>query len=75
LQERRLCELRPGEQAIVSKFIKLEDQHIRKLLAFGVLPGTLVKVLQVSPTLVIRIDHTQLALDREFAAHIAIQKS
>ena len=75
MQERRLCELQLGEEAIVSSFINLEDPHIRKMLAFGILPGALVKVLQVSPTLVIRVGHTQLALDRELAAHIAIQKS
>ena len=68
----RLSDLCVGEQAIVTSFEGLENKHVRKLLAFGVMFGTMVEILQVSPTIVIRFEHTQLALDHEIATHIYV---
>jgi Fe2+ transport system protein FeoA len=69
---RQLIKLIPGERGSVTSFAGLEEQHARKLLALGVFPGMVVEVLQVSPTLVIRFEHTQLALDREIASRIYV---
>jgi Fe2+ transport system protein FeoA len=74
MYKKRLSNLSLGEQATVIFFAGLEDRHIRKLLAFGVMPGAVVEVLQLSPTFVIRFEHTQLALDHEIAFHIYVVK-
>jgi Fe2+ transport system protein FeoA len=63
-----------AERGVVSYFAGLEEKHARKLLALGVLPGAVIEILQVTPTLVIRFEHTQLALDREIAAHIYVER-
>lgn len=72
MRGKQLSKLIPGEQGSVTYFTGLEEQHARKLLALGVSPGMVIEVLQVSPTLVIRFEHTQLALDREIASHIYV---
>lgn len=74
MQGKQLSKLKPGEQESVVYFVGLDEQYTRKLLALGVFPGVVVEVLQVSPTLVIRFEHTQLALDREIASHIYVAK-
>ena len=43
--------------------------------AFGMLPGSLVRVHQRQPSLVIILGETQLALDREIAQHIHVVKA
>jgi Fe2+ transport system protein FeoA len=72
VQEKPLSRLKSGERERVAYFAGLGEQHIRKLLTLGIVPGVEVEVLQVSPTLVIRFEHTQLALDYELASHIYV---
>lgn len=74
VQGKRLSELKIGEQAMVVSFTELSEKHVRKLLALGVIPGCTITVLQLSPTFVISYEQTQLALDREIASFILIQK-
>ncbi len=72
MQGKPLSKLKPGEQQCVVGFSHLAERHIQKLLVLGVFPGVPVEVLQVSPTLVIQFEHTQLALDHEIASHIYV---
>lgn len=74
MQRMPLSKLKPGERQCIVNFADLEERHIQKLLALGVFPGVCVEVLQVSPTLVIRYEYTQLALDHEIASHIYVAK-
>lgn len=71
-QDKALTELEKGAKAQV---VKLPDNplYLRKLMAFGVLPGTVVTVLQTTPCLVLDIGNTRLALDREIAAEIIVR--
>lgn len=62
--------LRPGDKAKVFALNVLNKQHLHKLAIFGILPGTEVEVLQVKPVYVLRIGHTDLALDQEIAQSI-----
>lgn len=48
-----------------------DKKHLRKLAVFGVLPGVELEVLQVRPTYVLRIGHTELALDKDIANNIS----
>ena len=70
----RLHELKIGDKASIHSFDNLADRHARKLLALGVMPGMVVTVLQLSPTFVIQLEYAQLAIDREIAFHILVQK-
>lgn len=71
-QDKALTELGKGVKAQV---VKLPDNplYLRKLMAFGVLPGTDMIILQTSPCLVLDIGNTRLAIDREIAAEIIVR--
>jgi len=68
-----LATLKRGDKAIISA-LPGEARQLRKLLVFGILPGTEVAVLQVFPGYVVAVGNTMLALDREIANTILVQK-
>lgn len=43
------------------------------MMALGVVPGEKVEVLQTFPTYVLRLGHTQLALDRLLAQAVEVE--
>ena len=45
----------------------------RSLTAFGLVPGAEVEIVQQRPACVIRVDQTELALDREIANEILVE--
>ena len=45
---------------------------LHKLISFGLIPGTTIKVHQKSPSFVIQLDNSQLALEKDIASHIFI---
>lgn len=72
MQERTLAQLQPGERTRIVRFAGLDAHYERNLLALGIFPGVAVEVLQISPVIVIRFAHAQLALDRRLAASIYV---
>jgi len=71
-----LAELKRGERAIITD---VSSAHIPlKLLEMGCLPGNFVELLQVAPLkdpLYLNINGSHLAIRKETAAHILIEKS
>lgn len=67
-----LARLRPGQSARVAALPAGRD--LNKLLAFGLLPGTEVTVLQVFPAYVLALGHTRVAIDREIASSIVVSR-
>ncbi|MCX7780032.1 MAG: ferrous iron transport protein A [Negativicutes bacterium] len=67
--------LQKGETARVTAFGAMAGNHLRKLTAFGILPGTLVKVLQTYPVYVLQVNFTELAVDREIASMIFVENN
>ena len=74
MQRKRLSELQLGEQAVIISFSNLDEKHVRRLSSLGAMPGCLATVIQLSPTLVISFEQTQLALDREISSYILTQQ-
>ncbi|MGB9867557.1 MAG: FeoA family protein [Bacillota bacterium] len=68
-----LAQLNPGEWATVASIDAMSPGHLRKLLAFGLLPGTRVRLLQATPVAVVEVGYTRLALD-PLAAHMILVK-
>ena len=70
-----LAHLKRGEKAIITDVSSI---HIPlKLLEMGCLPGNSVKLLQVAPfkdPLYLNINGTHLAIRKETAIHIQIEK-
>lgn len=70
--EKPLDALKKGEEAVVAA---LPDKTalLRKLTAFGILPGTDIALLQTFPSFVLAVGGTRLAMDREIAAAILVK--
>lgn len=59
----------PGETIEVGRFDRaLSLQHQLRLQAFGVEPGQSLSVIQQRPVTIVKVDHTELAVER-FLAH------
>ena len=58
----------------VVSLLPADKSQLRKLTAFGVLPGAEIELLQTSPVYVLRIGYTQIALDYEIAKNIIVIK-
>lgn len=58
-----LAELRKGESKMIASIVHDQEGHWRKLTAFGIMPGSEIKMLQRWPTLVVRIGRTEVGLD------------
>ncbi len=69
-----LTELREDEVARVSCLLNPGGTTGVRLAGVGVLPGTEIRLLQRRPAYVIRLAYSELALDRETAAHIRVRR-
>lgn len=67
-----LCELPPGQSAEVAKIDSQDSGRLLKLSAFGLVPGSRVRLQQRSPAFVVWVGETQLSLDREVARDIIL---
>jgi Fe2+ transport system protein FeoA len=70
-----LAEVPPGCQARVIGFSDhLRPDRFAHLQAYGVIPGHWVQVVQHTPVMIIRIDHTEIALEIEMAREVKVEK-
>lgn len=70
-----LTHLKSGEKASIVR-IKTDNMvKLRKLTAFGIMPGFDVIVIQKYPAIVIQIGYTQVALDEDIASEIVVEKA
>ncbi len=70
-----LDQLRSGESGRILYVETADHARLDRLTTFGMLPGSVVRVHQRQPSLVIILGETQLALDREIAQHIHVVKT
>ena len=68
-------ELEVGERAQLVCMGLSSGTRERSLTSFGLVPGAEVEIVQQRPACVIRVDQTELALDREIADEILVQPS
>ena len=68
-----LAALRPGDKAIVAA-LPPDGRHLARLLAFGILPGVTLEILQTFPVYVLAVGHTRLAIDKEIASRIIVSR-
>ncbi|MDR7865870.1 MAG: FeoA family protein [Sporomusaceae bacterium] len=71
MEEIPLSRLRPGEKAHVAA-LPAGRRDMARLLAFGILPGTEITILQTFPVYVLAVGYTRLAIDKEIAASIKV---
>lgn len=70
-----LDQLRSGDSGRILYIETTDHERLDKLTSFGMLPGTVIRVHQRQPSLVILIGETQLALDREIARNIHVVRT
>lgn len=71
--DRSLATLCRGDTACVACIECANAARCERLMAYGLVQGQLVRVIQTSPAFVIRVDETELALDRDVARCIRVQ--
>lgn len=69
-----LSKLRRGDKAVVAA-LPGDRAQLGRLLAFGILPGTAVRVLQTFPAYVLAVGHTQIALDKGLAVQVKVARA
>lgn len=70
--------LKAGDRAVVSGFYKGKDSYRKKLLAMGITPGTLLKVVRVAPLgdpVEIQVRGYLVSLRREEASLISVSSA
>ena len=69
-----LDQLKKGETALVESLKTSHPKNLQKLLAMGIVPGRILRVIQRYPAFILQIDRTQAAMDRELAQMILVRK-
>lgn len=69
---RRLAELPEGAQGRVEALATQDPERLQKLMAFGILPGMPIVLLQRRPAFVFQVGQTQVAVDEQVAADILV---
>lgn len=69
-----LTSLEAGESGSIVKINTFDRVKLRKLTAFGILPGASINVVQKYSAVVIEVGFTQIALDESIASIIIVKK-
>jgi DtxR family Mn-dependent transcriptional regulator len=69
-----LEKLEVGEWARVAYVLVHHHPRLHKLMSFGIAPGVRIKMHQKSPTYVIQVDATQIALEKEIVKDIFVRR-
>lgn len=72
-KETPLSQYKKRETGIVKRLLTSDTKQVQKLLAMGIVPGRMIKIIQTYPVFILQIDHTQAAMDKELASHIIMQ--
>jgi DtxR family Mn-dependent transcriptional regulator len=70
-----LTELSPGEDGRIVFIAPKEHKRLDKLTSFGVVPGSVIKLHQKTPSFIIKIGETDLAIDEDIAKEIYVRKA
>lgn len=68
-----LSELAAGEKGRVAYLRTEHSRRLQKLLTLGILPGVEIMLLQRFPSFVLKMGHSELAIDRKMAEGIQVR--
>ena len=63
-----------GEDVILAYILTRDNPRLHKLMSFGMAPGVRVKVVQKSPSYVLKVGETQIALESDIVKDIYIRR-
>ena len=73
LSESSLAETRPGSRVCLQGYLPgLSQQQQTHLRAYGLTEGCYLTVVQRSPVIVVKVEHTELAIEQEVARGIRV---
>jgi DtxR family Mn-dependent transcriptional regulator len=70
---RPLTELTPGQSGEIAFLAPSFHRRLDRLSSFGILPGSRLQLHQKTPTYVVRVGHTELALEADVAREIYLR--
>ncbi|MFP4498158.1 MAG: metal-dependent transcriptional regulator [Vulcanimicrobiota bacterium] len=69
-----LSGLMPGEKGRIT-FIANKDKHcLQRISSLGIVPDSIVQLIQKLPVMVIQVDHTEIALDSSIISDIYVKR-
>jgi DtxR family Mn-dependent transcriptional regulator len=69
-----VAKLKPGEVGKIVYVLTHKHPQLHKLMSLGIVPGVNLSVHQVSPSFVIQVEETQVALEEEIAREIYVKR-
>lgn len=67
--------MKEKEKGIITQFRKSDETLLRKLIAIGIMPGLPITLEQKTPSYVVKVEGTRIALDRSIAKAIYVRKT
>jgi Fe2+ transport system protein FeoA len=68
-----LHRVKPGQLAQVVELRSSDVARLDRLSAFGLVPGSIVRVQQVHPVLIFCVGETEISVDRDVASVIMVE--
>lgn len=69
-----IVKLRPGDVGKIVYVLTHKHPQLHKLMSLGIVPGVNLSVHQTSPSYVIQVEETQVALEEEIAREIYVKR-
>lgn len=69
-----VSKLAPGDVGKIVYVLTHKHPQLHKLMSLGIVPGVNMSVHQVSPSFVIQVEETQIALEEEIAQEIFVKR-
>ncbi|OIO39764.1 MAG: hypothetical protein AUJ75_00915 [Candidatus Omnitrophica bacterium CG1_02_49_10] len=69
-----LADLRSSQSGKVAYIATTHHARLDRLTSLGIFPGVTIRVHQKVPTLVVQLDHMQIALDKDIAEDIFVRR-
>ena len=66
-------DLKPGQTAVVVELLSADPARLDRLCSYGMAPGSLVRVEQLQPALILRIGETEISIDEAVAREIIVE--
>jgi DtxR family Mn-dependent transcriptional regulator len=70
----RLADFEVGHRGKILFITPSEVARIGRLSSIGIIPGTVIKMIQKRPSIVLQVDETTIAIDPELAKEIFVKK-
>ena len=70
-----VLEMKTGSKGEIISIAPHQNGRIERLSALGIITGNTIELVQKQPSLVVKVDHTEIALDREIAGGIWVKSA